>query len=746
MQFPKHFICAAEEKNSYERHLFAPCFRKNFILTDTKNAKLLVCGLGFYRAFLNGKEITKGRLAPYISNTDEVVYYDVYKVQKAIKKGENTLTIWLGNGLQNGIGGEIFGFDKAPWCSSPKLAVAFSLGERLIFETDESFECASSPITFDDLWAGEHYDAGLEGKEEWRPARLTAAPKGEKREATAYQVRVEKELSPKAIFPYQNGYIYDFGLNTAGLCRLQFNGKAGQKISLYHFEIFDNGEICKDNISFGKRTREGYWQRDEYTAKDGKNVYEPSFTYHGFRYVYVEGLTKKQAKKSALTMLVMTAFTKQTLRFSCSDKRLETLFKMVVNSNKSNFFYYPTDCPHREKNGWTGDAMLSAEQMLLSSDVSEYLKEWLVCMRKAQKEDGRLPRIIPCTEWGFTSGESGPCWDGALIELTYQVYQKECDKAVLKENLPAIKKYLSYLETKRNEKGLLAFGLGDREETFTGESSAHQTPNEVTDTLTSIELCQKAEMMASEVADDETAMLAKALQEQLKSAFKACRIDETQRVIPFTQTGQCMLVSAEVLEGDEQAQAFANLIELLKQDGVLKMGVLGYRKLFETLAERGETALAYRLYLTERYSGYYYYVKKGMTSMPESFLDYCDGSFIRKDGGKMLGLNHHWYGHILASVLKYIVGVRKIDGKAKEIKISPYFAEGIKKISARMDYAGERIAVSWKKQGGRALMKVKTSYAVNLIEEVGEYRLTTMKNTPKGKLYAYEKNATKEEL
>lgn len=739
MRFPKNFICATEEKNEYKKHLSAPYFRKNFDLKEKKNAKLLICGLGFYRAFLNGKEITKGRLAPYISNTDEAVYYDVYNVDKCVKRGKNVLTVLLGNGLQNGIGGEIFEFDKASWRSSPKLAVSLFVGENLIFETDESFEYAQSPITFDDLWAGEHYDARLEGKTSWKRVALTEKPKGEIRDASAFFVHVKQTKAPQRIFSYQNGYVYDFGVNTAGICRLKIRAKSGQKISLYHFEIFHNGEICKDNISFGARTRDNYWQRDEYICKDGFNIYEPSFTYHGFRYVYVEGFTEKQAKKSALTMLVMTSSAKSTLHFSCSDKRLEKLFDMVVNSNESNFFYYPTDCPHREKNGWTGDAMLSAEQMLLSADYGQYLREWLFCMRKAQRKDGRLPRIVPCTEWGVVSGESGPCWDGALIELTYRVYQKEGDVTILKENLPAIEKYLSYLMTRRNEKGLLAFGLGDREETFTGESSAHQTPNEITDTLTSIELCEKTEIMATVIGCEETASFAKSLKEQLKEAFKAHRTDDNQRVLPFTQTGQCMLVSADVFEGEEAEIAFQNLVELLKKDGVVKMGVLGYRKLFEVLAERRETELACRLLLTENYSGYYYYVNKGMTSMPESFLDYEKDSFIRKDGGKALGLNHHWYGHILASVVKYILGLRLIDSKKKQIRLVPNIIDGISGMSISLVHSKEKIKVSLKKQRDCFWVKIKTSYVVIPEKAINGYRLVKQKDSLCGRIYFYKK-------
>lgn len=711
MFFSERFICASKEKNEYEKQINAPLFKREFDLQVKAKGRIQICGLGFYRIFLNGKELTKGRLAPYISNTDQAVYYDEYKVDKYLRKGKNLLSVLLGNGLQNGIGGEIFGFQKGSWVSSPKFALSFFFNDKLLFEADESFLWCNSPIIFDDLWAGEHYDARLECMQNWQKAIPATTPKGEKRESSNLKVRVERKVRPIKVFPYKNGYIYDFGLNTAGVCRLKVKANAGQKISLYYFEIFHNGEICTENISFGKRTRENYWQRDEYITKDGVNVYEPSFTYHGFQYVYVEGLTEKQATKSALTMLTFTASVKNALKFSCSDKRIEKLFSMVINSNKSNFLYYPTDCPHREKNGWTGDAMLSAEQMLLSADYDEYLKEWLFCLRKAQRENGQLPRIVPSTEWGFDSGASGPNWDGALIEITYQLFRKNGDKTLLTENLPAIERYLVYLSQKRNEKGLISYGLGDREETFTNESSAHSTPNEVTDTLVAIELCQKTKEMALEAGNANLLDFSQEFENELKTAFKLYRVDCDYKVIPFTQTGQCMLLSAKVFNGEEEKIAKSNFINLLKSDGVVKMGVLGYRRLFDTLAEIGETQLACKLLLTENYSGYLYYVKKGMNSMPESFLDYLDGSFVRKDGGKMLGLNHHWYGHILASIVKYVLGIRSFDIKENKLFISPCFIDGIKKMSVKSELGGRKINFSWIKNTKCVKLRLKTNFS-----------------------------------
>lgn len=739
MFFSERFICASFEKNQYEKHINAPLFRRVFDLPKKVKSHIQICGLGFYRVFINGKELTKGKLAPYLSNTDDVVYYDTYDIEKYIKKGQNILTVLLGNGLQNGIGGEIFGFDKASWSSSPKLAVALFVDNKILFEADEKFEWCNSPITFDDLWAGERYDARKENKIEWKPVVRAETPKGEKRDSSNFFVQVRKELSPQKIFPYENGYVFDFGLNTAGICRLKIRAKTGQKISLYHFEIFDNGKICTDNISFGKRTRENYWQREEYITKDGLNVYEPSFTYHGFRYVYVEGLERCQVKKSALTMLVLTSSATPYLKFSCSDKRLEKLVSMVVNSNESNFLYYPTDCPHREKNGWTGDAMLSAEQMLFSADYGKHLKEWLVCVRKAQDEQGRLPRIVPTTKWGFTSGESGPNWDGALIEITYRLYKNYGDLSVLKDNLPTIEKYLRYLSGKRNEKGLLAFGLGDREETFTNESSAHTTPNEVTDTLATVELLNKTEEMANEIGFNNLFNYANEFKEQLKTAFRRERLDSKLKVIPFTQTGQCMLVYSKLLTREEEKIAFNNLVELLKKDNAVKMGVLGYRRLFDTLSEHGETSLAYKLMLTENYSGYLYYVKKGMTSMPESFLDYIDGSFVRKDGGKALGLNHHWYGHILDSLIKYVAGVKDYDYKKNKLTIIPCFNNDLKNLSITVMIGNNKLSLSWRKFNDKVWLKIKTSLLQEVAKNLDNYNLIKAKKTFCGKLYIYRK-------
>lgn len=723
-KFSDHFICYSKQKNEFEKHLNAPIFRRKFNLTKVESSSLTICGLGFYRVFLNNIEITKGLLAPYISNTDDAVYYDTYDITQNLIVGENVLTVLLGNGFQNGIGGDIWQFDKASWRSEPKLALSLYVNNNLLFEADERFECALSPITFDDLWSGERYDARKESQFIWQLAVKTDTPKGEKRCAKNFSIIIKKEIKTKKIMPYKNGYVFDFGFNSAGICRLKVKAKAGQKITFYHFETFKNDVICTENISFGKRTRENYWQQEEYITKDGLNVYQPSFTYHGFRYIYVEGLTESQVKKSTFTMLAITCNAKKVLQFSCSNKKIEKLVDAVINTDESNFIYFPTDCPQREKNGWTGDAFMSTEQMLTAFDNDEYFKEWLYCIIMAQRESGQIPRIVPTADWGFSSCESGPNWDGVIVEIPYQLYKKTGDKNVIIKSLPAVKKYLNYVGNMRKDNGLISFGFGDREESFTYESSEYNTPLEITDTLTAIALCNKTEEMAIAVGDNQVKDFAFSLKSELKKAFIDLRTDKVSKVTPLTQTGQCLAIFAEIFDGENEKMAVDELVQLLKKDGVVKMGIIGYRYLFETLAKHGQSELACQLLLTENYSGYLYYIARGMTSLPESFAQFKPNSFIRVDGGRMLSQNHHWYGHILASIVKYVVGIQFDGYGRKTLKLTPCFFDKIKDISATVDIGGKLTTVSWKRVKDKVILTVNSNINNVELSNVENYRLT----------------------
>ena len=223
IDFPNKFIAGTQEYTTIEKHVNAPYFRKKFAFAKGKSAKIRICGLGFYELYLNGKNITKGRLAPYISNPDEVLFYDDYDVTDKLEDGENVIGVWLGNGMLNAPYADVWDFQKAAYRSAPKFALAFFVDEEIAFESDESFLTKPSPITFDDLRAGEHYDARQETKgwntlacdeSDWLPAIAVATPKGIKKLVEAEPILTFEEIKPISVVKTPKGaYLYDFGIN-----------------------------------------------------------------------------------------------------------------------------------------------------------------------------------------------------------------------------------------------------------------------------------------------------------------------------------------------------------------------------------------------------------------------------------------------------------------------------------------------------------------------------------------------------
>ena len=463
MLLSKKFVSATTADNyaTYQRTVPAPYMRKSFLLDKLpEKAEITITGLGFYKLFINGEDITKGICAPYISNSDQIVYFDNYDIAKYLVKGKNTLGFILGNGFQNCVGGAIWNLDIGTYRSAPKLSFAVELttdGKCETIEADETVVTHDSPIVFNDLRCGVHYDANLEicgwnlpdfDDSKWKNAIKVETPRGEFILCKAEPIKVYKELAPVSIeggvslekYYKRNdvidckecfydsseddasqGYVYDFGEVNAGLIKLRIKGEKGQRVVLQLYERPNriSGKPDFTNLHFFP---EGYVQRDIYICKGGdEEIFVPDFLYHGYRYCWVTGITEKQATKDLLTYLVASSDLEKRADFKCSDEITNKLWDASLRSDLSNFYYFPTDCPHREKNGWTGDASVSAEHMVMKLGVDNSYKAWLASIRKAQRYDGNLPGIVPTGGWGFDWG-NGPIWDSVLFNLPYYIY------------------------------------------------------------------------------------------------------------------------------------------------------------------------------------------------------------------------------------------------------------------------------------------------------------------------------------
>ena len=702
MNFPKHFIAATKEFTTREHAVPAPYMRRAFKLSALpKAAKLTICGLGFYELWINGEKITRGWLSPTVSNSDKLVYYDVYDVLPFLREGENVVGVCLGNGFQNNPYGNIWKFDEASFRSAPKVALALEMPD-LVIDSSEGFLCKSSPIIFDDYRAGEYFDANREIKgwtepnfddSDWESAIKAETPRGEAKLNKAFPIKTVREIAPVAINKLNDGYIYDFGVNTSGLCRLKIDAKSGQEITMQFGEWLNpDGSLDISTINFQSNNTD-FIQKDIYICKDGMQEWTPMFTYHGFRYVWVKGLTAEQAKPETLTYLEFYTALEECADFRCSNETINRLQEMTRRSVLSNFHHFLTDCPHREKNGWTGDSFASGEHILLNLFADENFKQWLENVRYEMRIDGAIPGIVPTTGWGFECEEgwvktwNGTAWDGALILLPYFMYLYRGDTEVLKDNAHAILRYLEYLTSIANDDGLIEIGLGDwcqvnREETD------YVAPLVVLDSILAMDLCNKSAKIFNVLGKSLHEKFATDFAMNLKKAIRDKLVDlDTKTVSGNCQTSQAIALHYGVFEENECAEAFERLLEMIEVDGnVMNVGIIGGKVLFHVLSDYGRADLAFDMIIGPQFPSYGYLVEKGATTLHENFFE---------DLNEVKSMNHHFWGDISHWFIRHLAGINYAESK---LTIKPNFIKELDNAYAYFIVPEGKIEVSWERR------------------------------------------------
>lgn len=709
--FPSNFISATKDYCTFEHHVNAPYIRKTIYLNALSIAEIVITGLGFYRLFVNGKEITKGILAPYISAPDDVVCYDKYNV--SLNKGENVIGVILGNGMQNSFGGAVWDFDKAAWRGAPKTAFSVKVDGE-VFESGLDCKCHPSPITYDDLRGGEHYDARLEldgwcdvgfDDSDWSNVIPADAPKGVKRFTVADPIVTTKTLRAVSVKKLENGYLYDFGENCAGNVLLKMKGERGKKITIRHGELLnEDGSLNTKNLLCDSRQIPN--QIIEYTFKgEGEETYTPWFTYNGFQYAFVEGAD--DCKPENLTYLVQNSDIKQRGSFKCSNEIVNKLWEATNRSTLANFFYFPTDCPHREKNGWTGDAAVSAEQTLLNHDPERSYEEWLCHIRNVQREDGALPGIIPTGGWGFAWG-SGPAWDCALIVIPYFTYIYRKNKRILEDNAESIYKYLNYMKSKRDEKGLTHYGLGDWCSPQHHIVGTPKAPQVVTDTLICIDMLKKSEYIFNVLGMTKRAEECSLIRKDMIECFRRELVDfETMTVNGNCQTSQAMALYYSVFTSEEFERAYIVLLDMINNnEGMHDCGILGCRVIFELLADNGNVDLALNMIISEKYPAFGNWIKRGATSLWEHFPRETD---------PFLSINHHFYGMISTFFYRQLAGIR-IDENG--IDIDPKYPNAIDWVEATHETNEVQIKVEWRRINGKIEAKTEQKKIDNCDENL----------------------------
>lgn len=736
--FSVKFIKATKDYCTYEKSVAAPYIRRSFELTSLpEKATLTLTSTGFYKLFLNGTELTASLLAPAITNPDDILFYDTYDLSGLLKVGKNTLAFILGNGMSNAIGGYVWDFDKARFRSSPKLAIAFE-SDILSFEADTSFKTHPSPIYFDDLRSGEFYNAEFEidgwnlpdfDDSNWESVIETEAPRGRCEQNNTDRIVITEELkaieiSPCTVFnkevknfrkaslelsnssfyhpdSKENGYVFKFSKNTACLPKLKIRGKKGQRI------IIQASDFCSDDnvVSFDNTQTFypfGFCQRDIYVCQgDDIEEYVPSFTYHGARYFALIGIDEEQISEDTLTMLVINSDLEVRGGFECSDEIANRLQEATRTSDLANFVYFPTDCPHREKNGWTGDASFSAEQFTQNLAVEKSLIQWLKQVCTAQREDGALPGIVPTTGWGFAWG-NGPAWDQVLVELPYQTYKYRGETEMFSVTANALFKYLNYVSRKRDKNGLIAIGLGDWNHAMLVGSN-HKCALEVSDTATVYNICRKAEILYNAIKLPLQANFCRLFAEELREDFRRTLIDfDTMTVKSECQGAQVIGIAYGLFDDSEIPEAYSRLIEMIHEyDDHFDCGAIGIRNMFRLLANHGNAELAYKMITRTDAPSYGIWTEKfGLVSLAETFNDVYNSEITSH--------NHHYMGDISGFFISHIAGLQinpSLDN-SNFVRIAPNFISTLDYASAFYNTKCGKVQVKWTKTDDKITLEL----------------------------------------
>ena len=693
----------------------APMFRKEFTgERDVESAKIFMSAAAYALVRLNGEPISDAFLEPGYTHYDKRNLYSVTDVTSLIKEGGNVVSAVLGNGFYNAIKPvATWQFENAPWRDRARfileLRIRYKNGSTQVVATDDTWKTTyEGPYVQNNIYAGDTYDARKEiaGWENagfddsmWNKALPVADPSPLLVAQKLPSIRAERIMSPEGVISFGDTvHVFDFGKNISGLCSLKIEGERGTAVTLSHAELLkENGRIEPGNINIYYRPLPGYeFQTDKYILKgEGVETWQPAFCYHGFRYVEVKTSSPVKLKKASISAMYFHTDLESSGSFECSDKMLNILWDMTRSTFLNNLMSIPTDCPQREKNGWTADAYLSQEIGLLNYDSILFYEKWLDDFIDNQREDGRISGIIPSSGWGYDDW-IGPVWDAAMFIIPYNLYLYYGDKTGIEKMWPVCKKYLAYLKTREDGDGLVTFGIGDWLPYKT------QTPTEYTSSLFYYYDYKLMAAFADILGEEAKEYLAKS--ETLKEIINRKFYNASSGVYATgSQTGQAAALYVGIVPEEEISKVAGQLNRMVEEnDYFLDFGSMGSKTVLRMLTKYGFAETASLMACKRKSPSWISWINKGYTSLPETWVlspDFRDAS-----------LDHVFFGDISAWLVNDIVGIKADEASPgfENIVIAPNFVSSLEEASASYSSVKGEIHVSWKKieEGKKVMLRV----------------------------------------
>lgn len=683
----------------------APYFRKVFDAPKKiKSARAYLAVAGLYELYLNGRKIGNHRLDPMYTRFDRRTLYVAYDVTKQLQSGKNAIGVILGNGWYNHQSTAVWDFHKASWRGRP----AFCLDLRITYEdgsvetitSGKDWKTSLSPIVFNSIYTGEHYDARLEqpgwntigfDDSKWKESVSRAAPSGNIVVQLLHPVRDVEQIHTKSINVLNDTtWVFDLGRNISGVSQINVKGAAGTVLRLIHGErLKSDGHVDLSNIDVHYRPTDHTdpFQTDIFILSGkGEESFKARFNYKGFQYVEVVSSQPLTLNQQSVTGYFMHSDIPVAGEIRTSNPVIDKIWFATNNSYLSNLFGYPTDCPQREKNGWTGDAHIAVETGLYGFDGITVYEKWLNDHLDEQQPNGVLPAIIPTAGWGY-HWANGPDWTSTIALIPWNIYLFYGDATLLETCYDAIQRYVNHIHD-ISPSGLTSWGLGD----WVPVKSKSQV--ELTSTAyyyADVTILARAAKILNRQADYEKYS---ALAEKIKKAFNDKYLNrETGIYASGIQTELSVPLFWGLVPEEIKARVAANLNKRVEADQFhLDVGVLGEKAVLNALSENGYAASAWKIASQETYPSWGWWIVNGATTLYENW-----DTKSQHD----ISLNHIMFGEIGAWLYKGMGGIYP-DEKSpgfKNIILRPFFSKTIKYASASHQSPFGKIVSEWKREG-----------------------------------------------
>jgi len=713
-QWKAQFITAEgpEDKNSSG----STYLRKEIEISgEVREAYACTTALGLYHFHINGHKVGQDEMTPGWTSYQKHLCYQTYEVTDLLKQGVNALGALVGAGWYKGKMGFLhlrnnYG-DQASFLM--QLVVRYQDGREETFFTEESWLGHEGPVTFSEIYDGERYDARMEIenwnrtgalRDGWKGVQTAEFPKIALTSQGGAKVRVIDTLEARSIFETPQGdQVIDFGQNLTGCVRFKVRGRRGEEVRFQCFETLDSsGNVYTANLRSAK-------QEIRYICRgEGEEIYQPHFTFQGFRYVHVLDWPG-ELRENDVAACVLHSDMEETGDFSCSNPLVNQLHSNIKWSMKGNFLDIPTDCPQRdERMGWTGDAQIFCRTACYLMNTYTFFRKWLKDVAADQTPEGGVPHVVPDIisgrekdDWLLSKGtHSAAAWADVAVINPWTLYLMYGDKVILEEQYDSMKQWIEFMRKHARDhiwNYKLQFGdwvaLDSEEGSYFGA-----TPNDLTCTAYYAYSTGLFAKIALILHRQEDAREYEALYGEIVKKFQSTFFESGKRMTAMTQTAHILALHFNLVPETDRQKTADQLVKLLeKEGGHLVTGFVGTPYFLHALSRNGYADKAYELLLKEDFPSWLYQVKRGATTIWEHW----DG--LKPDGTMwspdMNSFNHYAYGAVGEWLYRSVLGIETDEACSgyRHIIISPQTGNALAYAKGSYKSALGMIRVSWEK-------------------------------------------------